>query len=371
VNSGWAEVYRHAGPYCSVYLDISRASETGSHELALRWRQQREQLESAGAPDTDLAALDRAVDDDHTAGRAGLVMVAAAGEVVFSDHLNGPPRRQGSSFTPLPNLMPYLAQSSDRFPYLLVVTDHTGADIAPVQRFDGQLPATDELEVHPEHQPVHKTRRNDWSERHFQNRVENNWTNNARAAAETIAAQVRSKPVELVVVAGEPRSRSMLMTELTPLLPQRSVAVESDRGDPQRSPELLVGEIRDAVLRRIWAHRRETLEHLNQNLGRGEYAAAGVAGVVAALRTAAVDTLIVSDDPTSTLRAHVGAEPLQFGLSAQDLHDMGVTDPEEDRLDSALLRAVAGTGAHIMITPNAHDYLPDGIGALLRYDAGG
>ena len=33
-----------------------------------------------------------------------------------------------------------------------------------------------------------------------------------------------------------------------------------------------------------------------------------------------------------------------------------------------LVRAVVGTGAQLAVTPNAHDYLPEGIGALLRYD---
>jgi hypothetical protein len=47
---------------------------------------------------------------------------------------------------------------------------------------------------------------------------------------------------------------------------------------------------------------------------------------------------------------------------------MGVSDAQEDRFDAALVRALAGSGAGLLITPNAHQYVPDGIGALLRYD---
>jgi hypothetical protein len=47
---------------------------------------------------------------------------------------------------------------------------------------------------------------------------------------------------------------------------------------------------------------------------------------------------------------------------------MGVSEPAKDRFDAALVRAAVGTGARVVLTPNAHNYLPEGIGALLRYD---
>lgn len=43
-------------------------------------------------------------------------------------------------------------------------------------------------------------------------------------------------------------------------------------------------------------------------------------------------------------------------------------DANEDRFDNALVRAAVGTGARLLVTPNAHEYMADGIGALLRYD---
>lgn len=368
-TDSWTQAYSHDGPFSTVYLDASRDTESGAREVELRWREQRELLAQAGAPDADLAALDDAVSTETAVGRHGLVVVAAGGQVVFQDYLSAPPRRAGASVAPLPNLMPYLAQSTDRMPYLLVVTDHTGADLAPVQRFGGELPAVDGEAVHPDHEPMHKTGRNVWSERHFQNRVENSWTANAREAADAVAHQVRTAGVELVVVAGEEQSRSLLLSQLRELLPPRAVAVEAEHGEPRpgTAGELLTDEVRGAVLRQVWRHRRELLERLQQNLGRQQYAAAGVQDVVAALRSAAVDTLIVSDDPTSTLRCYIGPEPVQLGLSEAELKDIGVADPQEDRLDAAMLRAVAGTGAHVLVTPNAHDYLPEGIAALLRY----
>jgi hypothetical protein len=110
------------------------------------------------------------------------------------------------------------------------------------------------------------------------------------------------------------------------------------------------------------------LEHLQQNVGRERFAAVGVPAVVEALRKAQVDVAVLSDDPSSTARAWIGPDALQLGLDRADLESMGVSDAQEDRFDAALVRALAGSGAGLLITPNAHQYVPDGIGALLRYD---
>jgi hypothetical protein len=129
--------------------------------------------------------------------------------------------------------------------------------------------------------------------------------------------------------------------------------------------------VHEQVLRAAWRERRGVLEHLQQNLGRGEYAVAGVAAVTEALRKSQVDTVVLSDDPSSTLTAWVGQRPGEFGLDDSEAPALGVDEPEHDRFDAALVRAVVGTGARLLITPGAHDYLPEGIGALLRYaDAG-
>jgi hypothetical protein len=122
------------------------------------------------------------------------------------------------------------------------------------------------------------------------------------------------------------------------------------------------------VLRQAWRERRSVLEHLAQNLGRGAYAVAGLDAVVNALRMAQADTVVLSDDPSSTLRAWVGPAATDFGLDDGEADDLGVQPIGHDRFDAALVRAVLGTGARLVVTPGAHDYRPDGIGALLRYE---
>lgn len=349
-----SQVYTHPGPFATVYLDATRATESGAHEVALRWRALRGELEERGAEQADLAALDTAIEEDRESGTTGLVLAAAGGQVVFRSTLPRPPVRELAHVAPLPLLMPYFAQRGSRTRYLTVTVDRTGAEISAAPWLN-EAP----LEVAGSRHPVHKTGRNTWDERHFQHRVENAWEANARDVADAVVRLAAEHAIELVVVTGDPRARALLVDQLGSGLREGADVVWTGEQDET---------VHDAVLRHDWRQRRELLEHLRQNIGRDHFGVMGVVGVVDALRAAAVDTLIISDDPSSTLTAYLGPEPTHLGLSEQDLHDIGVAQPMQDRLDSALVRAAIGTGARLHVTPNAHEYMTDGIGALLRYD---
>lgn len=359
-----AAIYPNQGPFSTVYLDDTRSTEHGAHEVELRWRALRESLEQQGTDEANLAALDEVVGEDRGTGWSGLVLIAADKEVVFRDRLPRPPRRDEALLAPLPYLMPYLAQRGARVPYLVVVADREGADIASAPWL-GRVAVT----VAGDDYPVHKTGRNTWSELHFQHRVENAWATNARQVADKVIRLAGEDAVELVILAGDPRARALLEEQLSSGLRQDTIVLHTESGSraDDASATALNEAVTDALLRFEWRRRRELLEHLQQNLGRAEYAVAGVDQCIEALRRAAVDTLVVSDDPSSTLRAYIGPDPVQFGRSAAELHSLGIEAPQEDRLDSAFVRAVVGTGARLVVTPNAHDYVRDGVGALLRY----
>jgi phosphoglycolate phosphatase-like HAD superfamily hydrolase len=175
---------------------------------------------------------------------------------------------------------------------------------------------------------------------------------------------------QLVVVAGDVRARALVADDLGGVLPARAVVQVVDAGGRGEgaSPAALTAAVHDQVLREVWRRRRETLEHLQQNLGRAEYAVAGVPAVVAALRKAQVDTVVLSHDPASTLRAWIGPDATDFGTDPAEAAATGVSNPTEDRFDAALVRAAVGTGAQLLVTPGAHDYVTDGVGALLRYE---
>ena len=361
-----SDIYRRPGPFATVYLDATRSTESGAHEVELRWRSLRETLAGQGAPSAELDAIEAALGADEAPGRHGRALIAAGGEVLLDDVLGDPPAREEARFAPLPHVMPYLAQTAGRVPYLLVLADRTGADLGVPSWAGGGV----ETVEGDQQFPVHKTGRNDWSELHFQHRVENAWENNAREVAEEVSRRTARSGIRMIVLAGDPRATSLLRTALEEHAGPDTEIVHVEHGARAdgASEEALAAAVRDAVLAHVWRQRREVLAHLQQNLGRAEYAVAGVAGVVDALRRAAVDTLVISDDPSSTLHAYIGPEAVQLALEAEEVRALGVDEPARDRLDAALVRAVVGTGGSVLITPNAHEYVADGVAALLRYD---
>jgi hypothetical protein len=325
----------------------------------------RSELEGAGADAATLDAIGAAVEaDTGTPGRHGLVVVACGGEACLRDVLPQPPARSGASWSPLPRLLPYLAQRTTEIPHVVVVADRSGADLLVV----GPGGASERTVEGGRDYPIHRTAADVWNERHFQHRVENTWESNAQNVADAVAKLLAEGPARLVVVAGDVRARN-LIAEAIGSPPGVTVrAIEEGGRAAGASTEALQAAVHDAVLQQVWRDRREVLEHLQQNLGRQEYAVAGVAPVVEALRMAQVDTLVISDDPSSPLTAWVGPEPLQFGTDEAEAEAMGVREVEHDRLDAALVRAAVGTNARLVITPGGHEYLAEGIGALLRFE---
>lgn len=351
-------LYDLPGPFVTVSLDATRSTESGEREIELRWRALRERL--ADAPTGDVAAIEAAVLNDREPGPHGLTVVACGGAVAFTGTVSTPPAHDTATVSRLPQLLPYLAARVQYVPHLLVLADRTGADIAI-----GPRHGEPDDSVGSDRYPVHRTGRDVWSEWHFHNRVENTWEANARDVAAEVLRVARDSGAELVVLAGDERACSMVSSALESAGGPPVTEVPGGRAEGG-SDTVLQNAVRDALLQHVWRQRREILEHLQQNLGRERFGAAGVADVVAALRQGQADTVILSDDPSSTLRAWVGPEPLDLALDRDDL--VGVEDPVEERFDAALLRAVVGSGARLLITPNAHDYVADGIGALLRYE---
>jgi hypothetical protein len=163
--AGLTSLYERPGPFVTVYLDASRDTESGQHEVETRWRDVRATLDAQGADTATLDAIGAAVDADRSsAGRHGLIVVAAGGDVGLHGRLRQPPAVSTGTFSPLPRLLPYLAQQSAQVPHLVVVADHAGADLltGDVTRPAGSATVTG-------------SDRDDWSERHFHQRVENSW----------------------------------------------------------------------------------------------------------------------------------------------------------------------------------------------------
>lgn len=359
-------LYGRSGPFASIYLDATHASESGETEVQLRWRSLRAELAGKGADDRTLEAIDE-VAGGHldVAGRHGQFIVAAAGEVLLDEVTRRPPLREIGRWSPLPHVLPYLVDRSTQIPHLTVLIDRTGADVYTV--LDDIHSEQSSVEGGAEY-PLRKTGRDVWNERAFQNRVDNAWETNSKEVAQTINLHLPPE-VQVILVAGDVRARNLVTEELSKVLPQRVTVRQLDHGARAEgaSREALDAEVRSALLHFVWAERHDILARLQQAVGRHDYAVTGIAAVLDALRKAQVDTLVLSDDPSSTATASIGPEPLLLAETDAELSDLGVLEIQHERLDAALVRALAGSGAGLVITPGGHQYVEQGIAALLRY----
>lgn len=373
ISSRLTQLFDSTGPFATVYLDATRGTDDSPDVTGLRWRAARESLAASGADAATLDALEpAAVGPTGVGGPHGRMLVGAGGQVLFSGLLPAPPRRELQIWAPLPHLMPYLAESAPRIAHVVVIADRSGADVltVPADAAQSGVPGRREAVEGSAQHPLHATGRDDWGERHFQNRVHNAWDANARDVAERVAHDAREIRAELVIVAGEDRARALLRDDLPGALPA-GVRIEdiSEGGRAAgASSEALAEAVTGMLLQERLRRTGEVLDRLGAGRSHG-LAVDGLAAVVGALEQAAVDTAVLADDPSSTTTAWIGPEPLQLAGDAQTLRDLGVADPVKVRFDAALVRALAGSDAAVVTVSPESVTLSDGIAATLRFPA--
>jgi peptide subunit release factor 1 (eRF1) len=168
-----------------------------------------------------------------------------------------------------------------------------------------------------------------------------------------------------VVVAGDVRAVQLLQEHL----PERIASLVREI-DGSRAPGAGLDEIADDVVKLVATVAAEdTVELLGQfkqEKGQSDLAAIGVAGALAALAAARVDTLLIHDDPDDTRTAWFGPEPGMVAADGATLSDLGVDAPIEARLVDVAIRAAFTTGAAVRMIPSVGS-VAEGIGAILRF----
>ncbi|MCG5216324.1 baeRF2 domain-containing protein [Streptosporangium soli] len=345
-------LYEQPGPFVSVYLDASRSNERGAEQVALRWRDLRTHL--AGTDDTTLDAIEARVLSPAEAA-PGRAIFAAGGRVLHDEALAAPPRREIARSSPLPHVMPLLAQRGETVPHLRVIADHTGADVVVVAAGSPRHTA-----VHAADWPLTKTAQGGWSQKRYERSVEETWERNAVVVAETVDEEVRRIGAELVVVAGEPKSRALLCDHLGTGAADRVVMAEHGSRGNGADPEPFDEDAEAAI--ETWVERRRS--ELVEHYGEGP-SAIGLRETAQALREGRVDTLLVADEPSADGLMWVGPQGAQLALDGDELRQWGVADPVRDRADAALARAAATTDADLWFV--RRDSLGTDVAALLRY----
>jgi Bacterial archaeo-eukaryotic release factor family 2 len=353
-------LYDRSGPYASVMLDMTRTAEDSPKLIELRWRALREELAGAGTPRETLAALDRLV-ADHDEGRdsGGLAAFAAGAEVVLAETLDGPPPYELAHFGPLPRVLPLLACRSEPVPHLVAVVDRLGGEVT--RAGDGAAPET--ISVRPAADfPVRKIQAGDLNQSRQHRAAEDTWKANAKKIAQEV--DKRAADASVIVVAGNPRMRSLLLDELDEPVVARTV--ESRHSANVGLAEEVGSAVELTTVERVTVE----VERFHRELANDRRAAAGLGAVTEALRNAQVATLLLEDHPESTERLWFGPGPADVATSATALREENVAEPVEDRADAVLARTLSRTGAELVIVPHGGLRTGQGVGALLRFTTG-
>jgi hypothetical protein len=335
-------------PWASVYLDVTRAEENADHQIDLRWRTLAAHLTEQGADDATVEAARAAVyGHPYRSGRYGLAVFARQGEAVLVEPLPAPPPADLAVWGPLPHAMPLIALRGEEIPYVRVLAGHTGGDVTALAA--GGTPRRKHVRG-GESFPITKVHAGGWSDLRYTHAVEEAWKRNAgdvASAAADLAAQVGA---EVLIVAGDPRSVPLVTGKL-PRRWQERVLTTPETGDLDDATVLAVSEVADR-------HVREAIDRYRAQGGTG-----GLADVVTRLQRGQADTVLLNNDPSSTDRLWIDREdPSLVAVDAAAL-----SAPIEVRADAALLRAVVGTGADLVLVEPDDLALPHGIGAILRY----
>jgi release factor family 2 len=353
-------LYDHQPPFASVYLDMSRNTERAVGEIPRRWNAVAEQLADQGCDPTTIARLGTAI-REHPArpGRHGLAAFAADREVLLVEEVPNPLPTPVGTIGPLPDVMPLVIQRGRQVPYLRVVVDHVGADL------DGATAGglTRGAAVHGDETGVHKAQPGGWSQPRYQRRAENTWQRNATAAVQAVVDLATETGAEVLVVAGDPQSRPLLIEHLPAWWRARVVTTDLGSRAPGADPAALDEATRTAVADLDAVRTSGLLDRYHEQRGAGG-PVSGPGAVVAALQRGQADTVLLADDASGWSRLWIGPEPTHLAFVPEDLRAMGVDQPRRAPADAALVRALVGTEAELVFTT---DGLDTGEGVVLRW----
>jgi len=361
-----------ASGYVSVYLDTT-PKENAPNEVALRLRAAREALAAAGADQATLDAV-LAANLDHVPARSHALFAAGGAVRLHGIMLQAPSLGESSSYTPLPHVVPWLAQRPPRLPHVRVSANREGGQVLavpgawPETQGDLETAMLGLTEVTGESWPVHKAAGGGWSEPRFQRSAEETWTETAKQIAGAVTAAADRVKAVFVVLGGDIREREILAGELPKALRGNLVIVD-------REVELTAPAFDEAA----WAEEswraaldaRARLDELRAQLDRppGERRAVqGLDGTLTALRDGLVSDVLIAADPAWQATAWIGPGMADAAAERDQLAGRSVTEPVTDLASEAVARAAAGTGAELHF-PDPDAVETGWVAALLRAPA--
>ncbi|MEV0636635.1 Vms1/Ankzf1 family peptidyl-tRNA hydrolase [Streptomyces sp. NPDC050619] len=362
-------LYERAGPWASVYVDTSRHTEHTPHERHLAAVALSRDLAGQGADEETCRAVRDALEElRHSSEPHGRALFARAGEVVLDPPLARAPLADSAHWAPLPHTAPLLELAGEDPVCVVAYIDRKGADF----ELRSALGRQDAGTVAGRQHPVHRTSSLDWSERHFQLRVENTWEHNAAEIADALAVCQEETRADLLILVGDDRERRAVHERL----PQRlhDLVVEASHGTGSR---LLDAEVEQARAEHVRQRAERELERFLAAREPGDdgraRAVEGVPALIEAAREHRIDELLIRPDgPDAHREVWIGEEPDQLAVRRTDLAILGEQHSWSARADDALIRSAVATGAPALSVtpadgPTEAKAPVGGLGALLRW----
>ncbi|MGW7254394.1 baeRF2 domain-containing protein [Streptomyces sp. NPDC054834] len=362
-------LYEQSGPWASVYVDTSRHAEDTPHELHLTAQAMGRELREQGSDDATCRAVEEAIEAlGHSPDPHGRALFARHGEVTLDPVLAHAPPGNRAVWAPLPRVAPLLDLAGEDPLAIVSYIDRRGADFelrsALGRRKAGAV-------VGRQH-PIHRTSSADWSERHFQLKVENTWEHNAAEIADALAVCQDETRADLLILVGDERERR----EVHERLPKRLHArvVESEHGTGSRLLDDEVEQVRVAHVRHRIEAELDRFRAARAPDGEGRVGAVeGVPGLVEAAREHRLEELLIRPDgPDVHREVWIGEDPDQLAVRRTELQVLGEQNSWSARADDALLRSAVTTDAAALsvaavLEGTGDDTPAGGLGALLRW----
>ncbi|MFG2882724.1 hypothetical protein ACGFYV_10465 [Streptomyces sp. NPDC048297] len=352
-------LYAEPGPFASVYLDTSRNVEHPERAIALRWGRLRASLSRQGSERALLNVLEEVVGaDTEVPGAHGQAVFAAHGTLVLDGELPTPPEHDSARYSTLPDALPLLTQHLPEIPYMAVVVHYGGL---PTAETHGWVTLEAETGTWPASTVTP-------GERLHRRVAVATWHRACLRLGHRLDEQARRAHADAVVVGGDEWACNVLLRRLPHTLRDKVVRV-GGRTPTDTGRALLEPQLHGVFHGRMAAHDRELVDTFIGRRALDGPVTDGPAATVAALQRGQVAALLLNRPPGAgpTLRLWTGSQPTQLALTEAELMSFGVRAPREERADEALVRALVGTGAELVVVPEGELRLHEGVGALLRY----
>jgi len=291
-----ADIFRTGGNWSEVYLDVSVDTGDPTQVTATRAESVSDTLRRAGAPDSDVEAIERIMREDPgvTSPVCRFILVQD-GTVAVNQVLVGVPVEQEIvSYGPVPNVVPLLRHKPEGLSYIVVETSREGGEVRLYRAGEADAVSEDEVKGKSDRFSLHKAKAGGWRQSHNQSHAEEIWKQTQSDLATSIDDIVRKYRPRLLVVAGDIRATQLLAEQLSSES-QAILSLESTntRADGA-SDDALIDHVNDELDRVLEEDTIDAVDKLAIHMGRGDNTVETSAGaIVMALASAQVDTLII------------------------------------------------------------------------------